>query len=278
MIEQPIIIRPSSLTTFADCARRFAARHLGELVRAAGYDLSGPRPLHVGAAVGSGVHAAAAYTLSAKRDHGGLGTDSEAEDRAVQELEARTEYGVTWDDTTNDVSTAKRQVARMSRAFRRHLAPHLQPLFVEERFEADLGDGFFLSGQPDYPAGDPDIALRDLKSGTRRRANGPQYAAYVALLAAHGYRATMIVEDFVARVRIDREQPPPASIEIDVAPAMADAWDLIDGIKAAVSTFRDRLTNPGRAPEAAFRANPASPLCAAKWCPAWGTKFCKAHL
>jgi hypothetical protein len=27
----------------------------------------------------------------------------------------------------------------------------------------------------------------------------------------------------------------------------------------------------------AFPANPGSKLCSAKWCPAWGTTFCREH-
>lgn len=273
------VLRPSSLTTAADCMRRFAARHLTSTVLAAGYKLLPERPVHIGAAVGSGVHAAVAYTLSEKATNGGLGADSEAEDRAVQEFDARAQHGAVWDATTNNVGDAKRQIARMSRTYRRHLAPEIQPLQVEQRLEADLGDGWRLSGQADTLAGDPDSLIRDLKTGTRQRANGVQYAAYHSLFAAHGFGVTGLIEDFVARVPLSREQPPPASVPIDLRSAVADAWELFDEIKRATALFEERLqSGHGRPAHAAFRANPASPLCAAKWCSAWGSDFCNAHL
>lgn len=270
-------LRPSSIVGYADCPRRWAARHATDLVTDAGYVLAPNRPLHIGAAVGSGVHAAVGYTLSEKLATGSLGAQSEAEGRAEAEFDARAEHGVVWDATTADKSVAKRQLARMSRAYRRHLAPVVTPLVVEERLEADLGDGWVLSGQADTLAGDPDVGIRDLKTGTQQRANGVQYAAYQLLFGAHGYNATALYEDFLRRVKIDKEQPAPVTSEIDVRSAQADALELIDDIKRSTAEFSARVASGrGRPPHAAFRANPASVLCAAKWCPAHGTDFCKA--
>lgn len=279
---QPILdgrtIRPSSLTTWVDCGRRWAASHLHDEIQQAGYTLRFQPVTHVGAAVGSGVHAAAAYTMEEKRVSGGLGADSEAEDRAVAEFEARSEYGVGWDDTTPSVPTAKRQLARMTRSYRRHLAPVIEPVVIETRLEADIGDGWGMSGQLDVLAGDPDNVLRDLKTGSRQRSNGIQYGAYVMLFRAHGYGVHLIVEDYIARVRIDREQPPPTETHIPLRSAVEDAWEAFDGIKRSTAEFERRLADQnGRAPHAAFPSNPASALCGERWCRAWGTDFCHSH-
>jgi hypothetical protein len=271
-------IRPSSLTTYQDCPRRFAARHLADDLAAAGYQLRTLGSVHIGAAVGSGVHAAASYTLEEKRTTGTLGNDGEAEDRAVEEFDNRVEHGVDWDATTANLSTAKKQLARMSKVYRRLLAPSITPILVEKRLTADIGDGWEVSGQLDTMAGDPDRSIRDLKTGVQQRANGVQYATYAMLFASHGFQATELLEDFLQRVRIDKEQPPPTTHRIDIMSAQADAMEAMDGIKRDTALFLARVADRnGRPAPSAFRPNPASSLCAARWCPAWGTEFCKAH-
>lgn len=276
----PRVIRPSSLTTADACGRRYAARHMAEIVEAAGYVLNRSMRRHIGAAVGTAVHAGAAYTLTAKKTDGTLGNDGEAEDRAqeslIDELEGETQY----DDTTAAFPVAKRQVQRMVRSYRRFLAPDLVPLTVEERLTIDVGDGFQVSGQADgVVAGDPHEEIRDLKTGTRARANAAQYGAYAIVYRTHGYQVRTLVEDYLARVRIDREQPPPVAIPVDVAIAAQHAMETIERIKAWTAEFERRAADAtARPPNLAFPANPADPLCSPKFCPAWGTEFCKVHL
>lgn len=271
-------IRPSSLTTAADCARRWAAHSLPDDLAQAGYELTIQRPVHVGAAVGSGVHAAAAYTMSEKRSSGDLGNETEAIDRAEAEFLARGEYGLAWDQTTGNLPTAKAQLARMTKTFRRWVAPDLAPLLVEQRLSADIGDDWEISGQLDTLAGDPDNIIDDLKTGVHQRANGVQYATYAMLFRAHGYQIEGLVEDFIRRAPLSHEQPKPVRERIDLAPAIADAWELIEAIQRDTAEFLRRAADPnGKAPPQAFRANPASVLCGAKWCRAWGTQFCQAH-
>jgi hypothetical protein len=273
-----MIIRPSSLTTAADCARRYAAHHLTDMVVAAGYTLRPSRAVHIGAAVGGAVHAAAGFTMNAKRDTGALGNETEAIDRAEAEFDTRTEYGVTWDAATADISTAKRQISRMSKTYRRQVAPELAPLLVEERMVADVGDDWQISGQLDTLAGDPDNVIEDLKTGTVRRSNGVQYATYALLLRAHGYRITGLVEDFIKRVPITHTQPEVDRLEIAIEDAIADAWELIEGIKRDTAEFLKRVADPhGRPAPQAFKANPASMLCSPKFCKAYATNWCRAH-
>jgi hypothetical protein len=273
------VIRPSGLTTAADCLRRWAAHHLPDELLAGGYVLSAGRPLHVGAAVGSGVHAAASYIMVEKRLNGSLGNEAEAIDRAEAEFDDRGQYGLAWDGSTPDLSTAKKQLARMAKTYRRQVAPDLSPLLVEQRLDCEVGDGWTVSGQVDTLGGDPDDEIEDLKTGARQRANGVQYATYAMVFRAHGYRVLKLYERFLQRVRISDEQPDPVRTEIELEPSVQDAWELIETIKAATQKFNDRLNDPnGRSPAAAFPANPASVLCGAKWCRAFGTDFCRAHL
>ncbi len=278
-----LIIRPSSLTTFADCPRRWAARHLREEVAAAGYTTGRALPMGAGAAVGSGVHAAAAYTLGQKIQTGGasIGSDTDAEEAGIVEIRERVEReGFDADQATPDLNTAEKQIRRMSRAYRRSDAVAEQPLQSEERLEAVVVDGIVLSGQVDaLMVGNPDQTVRDLKTGTSRRANGMQYGAYALIWRAHGHHPQQLVEDYLARVPLRIEQPLPTAHRIDVQNAMLEAWETIDAIGRAVAEFRARAADPkGRPPNMAFRANPASPLCSEKWCPARGSDFCRAHL
>ena len=274
----PKTIRPSSLTTAADCLRRFAAHQLTDRVAAAGYVINNPRPIHIGAAVGSSVHAAAAYTMLRKRSDGTLGSDAEAADAAQAEFDQRVEYGVSWDQVTDDLSTARKQIGRMTTAYRRNIAPRAAPVLVEDRLTADLGDGWTMSGQVDQMTGDPDAVLQDLKTGTLQRSNAVQYVAYGWIVKAHGYALRGIEEQFLKRVSLKKEQPPPLAIPIDMASHEADTWELIREIKMAADEFDRRVANPNGPPAPqAFRPNPASSLCSAKFCRAWGTQFCTAH-
>lgn len=271
-------LRPSSLSGAMDCMRRFAARSMTDELVEAGYDINPPRALHIGAAIGSGVHAGAAFTLETKRDTGDLGSEGDAVDRAVAEFETRAAAeGLQFDDLTRSVNVAQRQMARMTRAYRRHVAPQIEPRLVETRLVADIGGGWLLSGQGDVLAGDPQGDVRDIKTG-RRRANGAQYGAYAMIFEAHGFNATGIVEDFIARVKIQDEQPVPLSIQIDVPTARAEAVAAMEDIQRSVAEFERRLKAGEPAPETALRANPASQLCSARFCRAWGTRFCRAHL
>lgn len=272
------VIRPSSLTTWADCGRRWASQHLTAEIEAAGYKLQIQRVTHVGAAIGSGVHAAASYTLEEKRRTGELGNDTEAEQRAVAEFEERAEWGLDWDDASDNVSVAKRQVARMTRSYRRYLAPEIDPIIIEQRLEANIAEGWKLSGQMDDTTGDPDTIIRDLKTGTRQRANNIQYGAYGLILHAHGYNVRGLIEDFIPRVKIKDEQPRPHSTEIPLQAAAIDAMETMEDIIRSTAEFERRLASQtGRAPHSAFRANPGSSLCSPRWCRAWGTEFCTAH-
>lgn len=270
------LLRPSSLPTWPDCQRRFAARHLADLVAGAGYSLRRDMRSHIGAAVGTALHAAAAYTLEQKRDTGELGSGTEAENRGEAALLERLAEGAMWDETTPSLATAKTQAARMSRSYRRHIAPFVVPILVEQRLVADVGDGWQLSGQADVLAGDPRELLRDTKSGVKRRNNSHQYGAYSIVLSAHDLAPRRIVEDYVPRVRLSLDQPPPETHEVPLVAAVEEAWSTIDDIKSAVTEFDLRAADPsGREPAGAFRANPASSLCGEKWCPAFNSEFCR---
>ncbi len=276
-------VRPSSLTDYLDCPRRFAARHLRDEVAAAGYTLGIRSPASAGALVGSGVHGGAAWTLQQMRDTGAAGTEADAIEQAIVTLRERIEAeGADWDETTDRVNTAEQQVQRMTKVFRRQVAPQIVPILVEERVEAEFAPGWLLSGQIDamrtLATSQSGHGIRDTKTGTKAPANAVQYGAYGLLFTAHAYQPTEIDEDYIARVKLSREQPDAVTLRIDARQAMQDAHETLHAIVRDTDEFARRVADPrGLPPPGAFRPNPASALCSARWCVAHGTSFCRSH-
>lgn len=278
------IIRPSSLTTYQDCGRRFAARHMRKDVEAAGYVLSNARPSSAGALVGSGVHAGAAWTLEQMRAGAGAGGEKDAIEVSIEMFRDRAQMeGAEWDQTTPSPNTAEKQIGRMLKVYRGQVAPRIRPVMIEERLEVTLAQGWIMSGQVDAMTGALDLEnsdrIRDVKTGVKQRANGAQYGGYSLILKAHGHHPAAVIEDFIPRVALAKEQPAARSTEINHHDAEQDAWQTVQSIMRDAAEFMARADDPnGEDPRAAFRANPASSLCSARWCPAHGTRWCRSHL
>ncbi len=270
-----IVIRCSSLPPWPDCERRSAAIMFPVLVEAAGFTLQ-QRRSHIGGVVGSAVHTGAGYMLTEKIDTGEVGNETEAVDRAETEMKRRLdEAPIVFDATTEKVPTAQKQIARMVRTYRR-FAEGVDPEAVEYNLRADLGDGFILSGHGDAFTR-IDAGLRDLKTGTLKRMNAGQYGGYSVLARANQMPVVNIYEDYLKRVRVSKEQPPVETVEIDQESAEHQAMDTMRRIKRAVQNFQMLMDKGSDRPERAFQANPLSMLCSEKFCPAFGSDFCKVH-
>jgi hypothetical protein len=272
-VTDDILIRASSTPTILDCPRRWAARALGELVASAGYELR-QLPTHIGAPIGTGVHAAAAHLLQTKRDRGEPSTFKEAEAVGMASLDqAIAEAGeLMWDGTAGDRNDAQRQVTRMAIAYADQIVPKVEPVLVEENKYATWEPGFIVKGQLDdvvlYSARK---VLRDTKTGSTPSGAIAQVGTYSLLLETHRMPVEQLLIDFIKRAPLKKPQPPAKTFSIDLPSAEAAAEEAISTAVASVKAFR-LTANPK-----SFRANPSSKLCAAKWCPAWGTEFCKAH-
>jgi len=261
------VVRASSLSQYPDCARRWAARTIRGEIKAMGFELRDTSK-HIGAATGSATHVSCAFALEAKMATGELGNLTEAEQRGIAALDEEVARGVMWDDTTPDLATGQRQVARQFRAYRLHVAAKVEPVAIEKRLRADHPRyGLILSGQSDLIVVRPNT-LRDTKTGTRKGANFGQYGTYTRLGRSHGYQIDSIIEDFIPRVGLTTEQPPPQEIPYDIKVCENQTERTLAAIAHDLTLFR-RTGSPE-----AFMANPASYLCGSKWCPAWGTKFC----
>ena len=265
-----IEIRASSLTSYPDCLRRTAARIFKSDIEDAGFKLRQP-PTGIGAATGSATHTGAAYMLRGKIERGEQGDEADAIELAIDALRADIEPGVTWDKTSPGLNTAERQVVRQVRSYGRYVAPNIEPETVEEYLEQPLKEGgnIWVTGHTDVKI---ERGIRDLKTGSMRRANGYQYGTYSLLYRSAGLEVDFLIEDFIPRVSINKEQPRPEVHHYDVAEAENAAYAIIKHMVGDLQTFRE-TGDPW-----SFLANPMSVLCSAKYCPAHSTPFCRAHI
>lgn len=250
---------------YPDCNRRGAARIFQREIREAGYTL---RELgrSVGASVGTATHAAVANAMGEKMWKGTLPPDSQAEDAGMAALKESIEREqVMWDTTTPNLNTAQKQVRRQYKVYRLTLAEELVPLAIERRIEIPTRRGNILSGQIDLT----DEGVRDLKTGTSKRGNMAQYGSYAMLRRAEGGHVDHIIEDFVARVAIDKPQPNPEAIHYDVDLSQRVAAQIINQVEEGYERFMVAGDNE------VFTANPNSMLCMERWCPAYKTDFCE---
>lgn len=252
---------------WSDCERRQASRIFPIEITDAGYNLHSIQP-SVGASVGTGTHTAIGE-LMAEKMAGRVAPDSHCEDAGITALRDRVKLdGVRWDQVSPNLNTAEKQVRRQYKAYRMTLGGTVRPVEVERRITFKTRAGNDLSGQVDLGE---EFTIRDTKTGTMQRSNLRQIGAYSLLRRAEGGKVRHLVEDYVARVAIDKEQPMPVTIEYDIELAERTAARTIAVIEQKYADFRetgDPLT---------FTANPMSALCGEKWCPAWGSEFCREH-
>lgn len=238
-------------------------------------------PRGIGAAIGTAIHRAAEITLREKAKSGSLPPSTVAADVAAVTLAEDLRQGeIAFDGpsgATHNRVEAEVQAVGMARAYHRVVAPQVEPLLVEERLEAEVAPGLVLSGQPDVVAREPE-RIRDLKSGARAGgSHTAQLGGYSLLARSNGIDIADAAVDFVRRVAVGKPQPDPVSSPVPIAPAELTAANVLAHIRRDLEVFREgddaTGTPPGRAE--AFLANPNSILCSAKFCPAFGTEFCR---
>jgi hypothetical protein len=277
-VTEPTVIRASALTGYPDCPRRAAARLFRKEIEAAGYRLRSP-PRGVGAAVGTAVHNAARLVLDDLAHRGELPPVARAVDVGCTTL--TDELGrreILYDTVTINRTEAFHQVAAMTGAYHRVIAPQVRPILVEEKLEADIAPGLVLSGTPDVVCREPG-AIRDLKSGARANpgTHAPQIGSYALLARTRGLEIERGAIDYIRRVPSGKPQPDPVSKSVPIAAAETAATNIIRHIEGDLRTFREgdpaRRILPGDA--WSFMANPASILCSPKYCSAFGTEFCR---
>lgn len=272
MTEDRIVIRASSTSSYPDCPRREATKIFGRQIEAAGYQLN-PRRNHIGAVVGTGVHGGMGASLTHKMMHGDMVDEETAIGAGITAMRTSMEQEgeIVWDGVTPEANTAEQQVIRGVKAFRSYCAPRIDPQLVELRFEATYQGRYVISGQPDYFT--KDGTLGDLKNGKTRRENGPQYGVYSLLLGSQEepIQVKQMVENFIPRVDLRKAPPVPQAVAYQLEVAEERAHHVLGLIVQHYEEFErtgDRW---------AFPSNPSSMLCSPKYCPAFGTSFCREH-
>jgi hypothetical protein len=273
------IVRASYLSGWPDCPRRGASRMFRFVVEMMGFALRSP-PSSIGAAVGSGVHAGARAILDEKARTGELPPLSIATDAAVATIRERVSTdGAVYDNETRSLNEAEQQAVKMARVYRGHIAPTIQPLLVEQRFEATVPwakNPIVLSGQADLVAQEPN-AVDDLKTGKARGNHRPQLGSYSLVVRSHEkHDIRQLRETFIQRTRKD---PVPQVFVHDLEGSEQAAVAILRHVDDCLATFLEgderRDVQPGD--PWAFPANPSSKLCSDKFCSAWGTEFCREH-
>lgn len=276
----PIVVRVSALSTYPDCERRGAARLFRREIEAAGFKLRST-PRGIGAVIGTAVHKSAEVSLREKAKTGALPPLSMVLDVANDSLTDQLGAGEVMFEgargTTFNAAIAGSQVLSMARVYHFGIAPLVEPIIVEQRLEAEVEPGLVLSGQPDTVAREP-RRVRDLKTGARPPSSyAAQLGGYSLLARSHQLDVDSAAIDFVQRVSPKKVQPPPVSKHAGIADAETAASNILRRIAQNIETFRhgdeQRRIHPGD--PWSFLANPSSRLCSPKYCPAFGTEFCR---
>lgn len=263
------VIRPSSLPTFNDCAKRAFADIFPQLVQSKGYELKDAQT-GIAAIQGTAAHAGIAALCQGKPMQFAL---ARAKNTLLDEVEKA--GGVSealFDKTTASLAVARAQLAGMLESYiplsrfatanaavegNRNAAQT-----VETRIRAHLF-GVECQGSPDRVLGN---TLIDVKTG-QQRPHQAQLGAYILLLEANGTTVSTAEIHHVKR-SANVKQPPAwvEAVDVDIAKqAAAVTIQRFDAVRQAFTTSGDKWDIP---------ENPNSTLCSAKYCRAYNTEFC----
>ena len=261
-----ITIRTSGLPRYADCGLAWAVENGHVEIEGGGPPAS--TPLHVAAAIGTGVHAGAAEALRRKR--AGMATDlAHCQARAVAAYhEAVEDAGgsrmMVW-DATSKPSDATQQVRRMLRAWMAYRLDGAHPMMIEDRLTAVIHQGngleVYLSGQMDAVFMEPGRIV-DLKTGGMEPAAQVQLGGYRLLCEmVKGGQIDTLAIDYLPRLPLSKPQTPPQMTYYDPDACMEAAWTVLNQMIFDLQSGD-------------WLANPRSSLCSARWCAAHGTAYC----
>jgi hypothetical protein len=261
------------LPAYNDCARRAAARQYRRLISEAGFELR-ETDRSIGAMMGIAVHRVAESYYRARLADEDFSL-SKAIEAAIEALKMESVGGLLWDDTTPTIDAAATQLTRIATAYINGIGRAIDPIAVECRVVADLGEGWELSGTIDVVSRvEGGCRVHDIKTGVLARSYHAQLGAYALLVRSAELpglptNITELVIDFVERTPRRRPQAAPESERLPVYLCEQIAWTSILRIRRDVQSFI-ASGNPDAFPE-----NPMSLLCSAKFCPAFNTEFCK---
>lgn len=258
-----IIVHPSSLSNYQDCARRAAVKLFRDKVEIIGK----PRRTAptVGSVVGNAVHAGCAAMLEQTRVGEEPGLDAAVE-LGWKMFDVESQDGVETDPTTRDRVQARIQIKRMIEVFAHQVAPYHRFDLIEEEFLVWIDGDFYLSGKPD--AVTTYGVIHDHKTGVKLGAYWPQLGGYSVILRTQDIEVTGVQVNFIKRVKYDRAQPDVENPPYNIIHCEDAYYDTVERLMRDYEMFGK--TNS----ISAFPANPNSFMCSKKYCEAHSTPLC----
>lgn len=255
------VIRPSSLVTFADCAKRAVASTFPVLVTSKGYALNSEET-GIAAIMGHALHAGAQAMCegsSVKQ------AQAKAFNALLQEIEdTGGVHEALFDKTTPNIANARAQLERMVASYANACVAATAHK-LESRLEATI-QGRVIAGSPDRVTSEG--KLIDIKTGQYKQ-HAVQIGAYALLLEAQEAPTVVTAAEIHYVRRSTNVTQPPLYVEaVDLNIAKPAAERLI----LRFGDTLDKFTSTGDkwdVPE-----NPSSSLCQRRYCTAWGTDFC----
>lgn len=259
-------IRASTLSSWNDCPRRESAKIFSSLIESAGFRLHHEMKKIVGAVIGTGVHAGAGLALKGKMN-GCVFKYQDMEEAGITAFRDEIKDGIIYDDLSPNNNTCEKQIQRISQVYWKKYYPFIEPLAIERSISAEINDDYTLTGHPDVIT---NTEIRDLKCGKNDKIHMPQLGGYSLLSRANQISIPdKLYIDWIPRSDIRKPQKESKTFTYDAQEAEALASSVIETIIYQHAKF---LTNGC---ELSFPANPNSILCGSKWCPAYGTDWCK---
>lgn len=275
IIKPKIVIRASSLPSLADCMRRTAYRsfggresYFGGILEDAGFGIPERERSGSAAAVGTAAHAFSMEIL----DQGMKGETRRiemAKEAANASIEKELiDRGIEWDSEIPNKDNALKLVMLLGATFL-DIADSIEPMNLEQELvgvlSQDTKSDIILSGHLDIR--ENDLRIRDLKFGKKAAGYQFQLGGYAILSKANQIETSGLTIDHIPRNKSGK--PIYKRADYDTKACAQEAFRLINRTVDAIRKFEEG-GNPS-----AFPANPSSTLCTPKWCPAFGTAFCK---
>ena len=216
------------------------------------------------------MHAGIGYMADEYIENGEWGDFETAYEISVDTFREKIIDGAIWDNTTTCQNEAEKQLKIQLSSFEVEVRPIITPRYCEEPFRCMIGSEIEFTGTTDmYTA---DGCLDDWKGGSRSRPYQAQLGGY-ATLGMSNKKFGMpqkCRQWFFPRTSLKKGYPGANKIEYDVKFC----------IKSAAYTLKQIITDVNKFIETqdcwSFPANPMSQICSDKYCPAWGTTFCKS--
>jgi len=255
--------------------RRAAAksRELREIIAGKGFELNESKCVHVGAAIGTGVHAGAAYVMNDKKITGEPCRAKDMADVGIEKFHKEMVGGIEFDGTSQNANNSDLQIQSISKMFCFAVAPKINPVEVEKALPAKVTVDFGIMGHADVIA---DEGIIDTKTGVRLHSYHANMGGYRIVARSNDIpKETLknLIINWIPRTRINSKrvlaQKPPQTICYNPLECEDEAYSQLYMIIEQVMKFV-QSGDP-----ASFPRNPMSMMCSEKWCPAWGTEFCK---